>query len=197
MHTQPVFREEASGGGVTKADFYWDRVVVKAGSFKFTFDYDSPDVKLDNVKQTLDGAVAMLSFAFILCVVVVVATAVYGIEPLRNMSPLEIGLVRMIVLGGAAAMLFFLLLSLCVVGFGLPAGRKKDCEETRTSATQTCDEAQHNKFHFSYEENNTKYTGRGGDGYIVGCIALPFIIVILVFPFIYNPGEAGTATGKV
>ena len=192
-----MFREEASGGGLTKADYYWDRVVVKSGGFKFTFDYDSSNVELDNVKETLDGAVAMLSLAFILCVVVVVATAVYGIEPLRNMSPLEIGLVRMIVLGCAAAMLFFLLLSLCVVGFGLPAARKKDCKETRTSASQTCDDAEHNKFHYSYTEGGTEYSGRGGDGYIVGCIALPFIIVILVFPFIYNPGESAASNGKV
>merc|ERR1712065_127146 len=149
--------------------------------------YDAPNAKFEKIKQILDATLSFAVFAFILSVVVLVATILYGIEPARNASPLDTGLLKMIILGGGIGLVLCLLLSVCILGFGLPGAAKKDCKKLSQGQSQ-CDTDNYKKFHYSYKENGTENKGRGGDGYIVACLALTFALVIVAYPFIYNPG---------
>merc|ERR1711916_348291 len=66
-------------GGETKTKFYWNEYVAKNSAGETTTKYDAPNAKLEKIKQILDATLSFAVFAFILSVVVLVATILYGI----------------------------------------------------------------------------------------------------------------------
>merc|ERR1712211_56243 len=157
-------------GGETKTKFYWSEYTAKNSQGETTTKYDDGQTKLEKVKQIMDATLSFAVFSFILSLVVLVATILYGIEPARNASPLDTGLLKMIILGGGIGLVLCLLLSVCILGFGLPGAAKKDCKKLSQGQSQ-CDTDNYKKFHYSYKENGTENKGRGGDGYIVACLS--------------------------
>ena len=176
---QPVFHVTQ---GSTDSDLYWGKIVNKSPGSSSSSKLDKNN---ENVKKVLDAGVSFAVFAFLASIGALVGALLYGV--LSAESPLDSSLTKIITLASAAVLIFCLFISLVVVGAAVPGGLKKDCEKNPAA---NCNAGYYKSF--NGKENGVSW--RGGDGYIVGCLALPFAIVVLVMPFIFSPDDAPAAS---
>merc|ERR1712065_88782 len=149
----PVYQTKREApNGESKTKYYWSEYTTKNAAGETTRKYDDGQFKLKKTKQILDATLSFAVFAFVLSFVVLIATILYGVEPARNASPLDTGLLKMIILGGGIGLVLCLLLSVCIVGFGLPGAAKKDCKKL-SNGQSAFDTDNYKKFHYSYKEN--------------------------------------------
>merc|ERR1711916_51694 len=110
-------------------------------------------------------SVICATIAFLPSLVALVAAALYGIDQLRGMSPLEVSLLKMILIGSSIATTVLLFISILVVTLGLPKAAKKDCE--KQSGAGACTAKYYKEF--TGKEGSNEFGS--GAGMIVACIA--------------------------
>ncbi|KNC54378.1 uncharacterized protein AMSG_10097 [Thecamonas trahens ATCC 50062] len=165
-----------SSGGETITNYRWEKVVTKGSSSSVTRKYNKDADKA--VIKVMSAGLSFAVFSFVGAVVSIVATLIYGV----GMAKVPVGgaLMKIIIVIAGLATVICGLVSVMTIGFSLPDAHKEDCERRLLSS---CDSEFYKKFHG--EENNSKW--RGGDGYILGCVAMPFALLIVAFPFMYDP----------